>query len=102
MIHFKRYEHVNDLIQYYIEKLSRDDINLLKSNGIKSNTEAELFSKFIWDMVEHINEDEENGVSVLGCTDNTDTLPDISYEVSKYMKDSGFYNVWLKVSDEEI
>ena len=102
MINFKRYSHVNDLIEYYIREMNREDIKLLISNGIKSSEEAELFSVFIWDMVGKINEDEENGVVVIGSIDNTEMLPDISYEVTKYMKDTGFYSVWLSVSNKEI
>lgn len=102
MILFKRYEHVNGLVEHYVNKLNRNDINILLSNGIKTKDEAEIFSKFIWDIVEHINEDEENEVPVLGSIDNTDMLPDISYEVSKYMKDTGFYDVWLTVSEQEM
>ena len=101
MINFKRYSHVNDLIEYYIREMNREDIKLLISNGIKSSEEAELFSVFIWDMAGKINEDEENGVVVIGSIDNTEMLPDISYEVTKYMKDTGFYSVWLSVSKKE-
>ena len=102
MINFKRYSHVNDLIEYYIREMNREDIKLLISNGVKSSEEAELFSVFIWDMAGKINEDEENGVVVIGSIDNTEMLPDISYEVTKYMKDTGFYSVWLSVSKKEM
>jgi len=102
MINFKRYKHVNDLIAHYIIKMDRDDIKTLISSEIKNSLDAEVFSKFIWDMVEQINEDEESGVIVLGSSDNTEMLPDISYEVTKYMKDTGHYNVWSKVSSEEM
>ena len=102
MINFKRYSHVNDLIEYYIREMNREDIKLLISSGVKSSEDAELFSVFIWDMVGKINEDEENGVVVIGSIDNTEMLPDISYEVTKYMKDTGFYSVWLSVSKKEM
>ena len=102
MINFKRYSHVNDLIEYYIREMNREDIKILISSGVKSSEEAELFSVFIWGMVGKINEDEENGVVVIGSIDNTEMLPDISYEVTKYMKDTGFYSVWLSVSNKEI
>ena len=101
MINFNRYPHVNDLLAHYIQTMDREDIKLLISKGIKTSEEAELFSKFIWDMAGMINEDEENGVAVLGSLDNTETLPDIGYEVTKYMKDTGFYLVWLNVSNTE-
>lgn len=102
MISFKRYPHVNDLIQHYVDALGREDISTLVENGVRSRDEALAFSKFIWQMAERINEDEENGVTVLGSKDNTDMLPDISYEITKYMKDSGYYAVWVQVSDEEV
>ena len=102
MINFKRYSHVNDLIEYYIREMNREDIKILISNGVRSSEEAELFSAFIWDMVGKINEDEENNVVVIGSSDNTEMLPDISYEVTKYMKDTGFYSVWLSVSKKEM
>jgi len=102
VINFKRYSHVNELIKYYIQVMERKDIKNLVSNGIKTLEEAELFSKFIWDMVQHINDDEASGAIVLGSNDNTEILPDISYEVTKYMRDTGFYSVWAKISNEEI
>ena len=102
MINFKRYKHVNDVIAHYIMRMDRDDIKTLITSEIKNSVDAEIFSKFIWDMVEQINEDEENGVIVLGSSDNTEMLPDINYEVTKYMKDTGHYNMWSKVSDEEM
>lgn len=53
-------------------------------------------------MVEAINEDEENNIVVMGSNDNTDMIPDISYEVTKLMKDKGFYTVWESVSKDEM
>ena len=61
-----------------------------------------FFSRFIWKMVEAINEDEENNIVVMGSNDNTDMIPDISYEVTKLMKDKGFYTVWESVSKDEM
>lgn len=102
MVKFERYPHVNDLMSHYISYLQRADIDEIVKSGIKNNKQAELFSRFIWDMVEAINEDEENGVVVLGSSDNTEMLPDISYEVTKFMKSKGFYSVWEAISKDEM
>ena len=53
-------------------------------------------------MVEAINEDEGNGVIVLGGADNTEMLPDVNYEVTKLMNSSGFYSIWDAVSRDEL
>lgn len=102
MIKFERYSHVHDLVDYYAKKLNREDICELVSNGLKSEVDANNFSRFIWLMVEAINEDEENEVVVLGSTDNTEMLPDINYEVTKLMIDTGFYGIWEAVSNDEM
>ncbi len=102
MIKFKRYPHVNELMNYYISALEKTDIKNIIKNGIENERQAELFSRFIWEMVEAINEDEENNVIVLGSADNTEMLPDISYEVTKLMKDLGTYSIWESVSKDEM
>lgn len=102
MIRFKRYPHVGDLIEHYVEVLGREDIRILMGSGIGSEEEALAFSKFIWVMAEQVNEDQENSVRVLGSEDNTEMLPDVSYEITKYMKANGYYSLWEQVSDEEI
>lgn len=102
MIKFNRYSHVNDLLDHYGRILNRPDIQVVIENGLSSSKDAEIFSRFIWEMAGKMNQDEEDGVVVLGSTDNTEMLPDISYEVTKLMKDDGFFNVWQRVSDEEI
>lgn len=71
-------------------------------SGITSREDAELLAKFIWEMVGQMNEDEEKGVEVLGSTDNSEMIPDISYELTKLMKKEGYYSVWEKISNEEI
>lgn len=53
-------------------------------------------------VAEKINEDEELGNSVMGSRDNTEMIPDLSYETARYMRKSGFYYVWEKVSSEEM
>jgi len=102
MVKFERYPHVNDIINHYISSLERSDIKDIIKDGIKDKDQAEIFSRFIWDMVEAINEDEENNVIVMGSSDNTEMLPDISYEVTKLMKSKGFYSVWESVSKDEM
>ncbi|MFT7561207.1 MAG: hypothetical protein ACI93R_003132 [Flavobacteriales bacterium] len=102
MILFERYKHVNDLINHYVNSLNRKDIEKLIVNGITSEREAEVFSDFIWVMVEQINEDEEISAEVLGAIDNTEMLPDLSYEITKYMRVVGFYSTWERVSNKNI
>lgn len=102
MVKFERYSHVNDLIDHYIAIFESENVSKIVANGISSQEDAELFSRFIWKMVEAINDDEENQVVVLGSPDNTEMLPDISYEITKLMKSNGFYSVWEKISKEEM
>ena len=71
-------------------------LSVLES-GVLTEEDATKFSQFIWRMVERINEDEENGKEGLGSKDNTDMLPDLSYEITKYMREIGFYSIWEKV-----
>ena len=61
-----------------------------------------MFSRFVWKMVERVNEDEYNGCIVLGRKDNTDMLPDLAYEMSRYMRQIGFYAIWESVSESEM
>ncbi|VUD69058.1 hypothetical protein TDB9533_04422 [Thalassocella blandensis] len=102
MVKFERYPHINDLLNHYAKTLDRGDISKLINTGISSKEEAELFSRFIWEMVSAINEDEESGIRVLGSTDNTEMFPDLNYEVTKLMRSSGFYSVWDAVSRIEL
>ena len=99
MIEFKRYPHINDLIQHYISEYGKDNISDIINHGVRNEEDANEFAHFIWEMVEMIHDDEEQGKEVLSSQDNTDMLPDLSYEVTKYMKDVGFFAVWEKVSD---
>ena len=99
---FERYQHINDLFQYYLEETDNDAVAHLLRAGIKSATEAEVFSEFVWDMVARINRDEEAGKIVLGSADNTQMLPDLNYEVSKYLRSVGFYSVWERVSERHL
>lgn len=102
MIQFLRYPHVHELFSHYIHVLDRSDIKGLLENDLHDESDAKLFSKFVWEMVCQMHEDEENGVEVLGSIDNSDMMPDISYEVTKLMREKGFYEIWNAISEEEI
>lgn len=102
MIKFSRYPHVNDLIHHYAETMAREDINRIVESGITSKEDAETFSRFIWEMVGQMNEDEEKGIEVLGSTDNSEMIPDISYEIGRLMRNEGHYNLWERISNEEM
>lgn len=99
MIRFQRYTHVNDLLEHYAKSLGDELAQKIISSGVGSSKEAEGFSKFIWLVVDAIHEDEENGILVLGSTNNIEMIPDLEYEVSTYMKTTGFHNVWIRVSE---
>lgn len=99
MITFDRYTHINDLIQFYLSESSDKNIERIIETGVTNEADAELFSKFIWQMVDRIHRDEEIGKEVLGRTDNSDMLPDLSYEITKYMRKNGFYSVWERISN---
>lgn len=94
MITFKRYPHVGKLIHFYIEEGRRGDIATLMQSGIRTQAEARLFCQFIWATVDRIYRDKEQGKLVLDRDDNTEMLPDLSYEVSNYMRKSGFFSLW--------
>lgn len=102
MVIFKRYPHINGLIEHYKKILNRPDIAAIIKQGIQSKEDAEALSRFIWQMVEAVNKDGEEQIEVLGGTDNTEMLPDLNYEITKLMKDTGNYAVWLEVSNEEM
>lgn len=74
MIKFERYSHINDLIEHYIKAFGNDAMVKLMESGVTTEDDAILLSTFIWKMVEQINEDEENGVILLGGADNTEML----------------------------
>ena len=99
MIQFDRYPHVNDLVFYYIEKTNDKNVLSIYENGVKNEADAEVFGRFIWSMVDMIHADEDAGNEVLGSTDNTDILPDLSYEITNYMRKHGYFDVWSRVSD---
>jgi len=102
MIKFERYQHIHDLFQHYLDETGNKAVASFLQSGVKSSEEAEAFSEFVWDIVERINRDEEEGKVVLGSTDNTEMLPDLNYEVSKYLRSVGFYSVWERVSERHL
>lgn len=94
MIKFERYPHANDLIVFYMEEGKRSDIAKIMVYGVGGEADAKVFCQFIWGMFDQIHKDAEQGKSVLGRLDNTDRLPDLSYEVTSYMRKKGFFSVW--------
>ena len=101
-IQFERYHHVNDLLRYYASEKGRDDVLGLLDSGVESRKDAEVLSRFVWTVAELVTEDEEKGRVVLGSSDNTEMLQDFSYEMTKYMREVGYYSVWKRISDEEM
>lgn len=99
MIEFERYPHVNDLLSHYAESLNNQRAGYILKNGVNNKQEAKEFSVFVWRVVDAMYEDEANSVSVLGITSNIEMIPDLEYEVSLYMKFTGFFNVWLENSE---
>lgn len=96
MIQFKRYPHIADLLEHYIEQQKRSDIGDIYKNGIKTEEDAELFCAFVWNVVENIHSDSESELMVLGSIDNTEMLPDLAYEITNHMKKEGYYATWEK------
>lgn len=102
MINFERYPHINELVCHYVSEMNDECVGNIVKSGVSTEEQAVLFSRFVWKMVERINEDEENGCIVLGSKDNTGMFPDLAYEMSKYMRQVGFYAVWESISESEI
>ena len=72
---------------------------MLLESGIENPNDARIFSEFMWLVAGQINEDIENKIEVLGSTDNSEMIPDLCYEITKYMKQVGYYRVWEEVSN---
>lgn len=94
MIKFERYPHANELIVFYMGESKRSDIARIMVYGITEEADARTFCQFIWEMIDKIHQDAKQGKAVLGRLDNTDMLPDLSYEVTSYMRKSGFMSIW--------
>ena len=101
MIHFKRYPHVKDLIVYYATNMNELTVLSVLEHGLKSEEEATRFAQFVWTMVEQIGVDNENETNVLGSLDNTNTMPDIDYEVSLYLANFGYSEIWEQIFDDQ-
>ena len=101
MIPFKRYPSVKDLILHYAAAEGENSIRLMLEQGINSENDAMLFSQFIWKMVDQMGTDNQNGTSVLRKIDNTDTMPDIDYEVSLFLANFGYAEIWDQICDEQ-
>jgi hypothetical protein len=99
MIKFERYPHVNNLLLHYAESLNNQKAEHILKSGVSNKQEAKEFSMFVWQAVDAMHEDEENNISVLGSTSNIEMIPDLEYEVSLYMKSTGFFNVWVEISE---
>lgn len=100
MIRFERYPHINDLLAFYLDEADDQEIIRIFNNGITNETDAKLFCHFIWQTVDKIHDDEESSRLVLNRLDNTDMLPDLSYEITKYMRNTGYYNIWEESYNE--
>lgn len=102
IVKFERYPHISDLFQFYSNRESREDIAKILCDGITNESDAEKLCVFAWEIAGYINDDCENGVVVLGSQDNSDMIPDLSYELTRLMKLLGYYSVWQSVSDREM
>jgi hypothetical protein len=51
-------------------------------------------------MVDKMAEDRDNNKLVLGGTNNTSMLPDVSYEMDNFMEEAGFSKIWEEISDK--
>jgi hypothetical protein len=100
VIEFNRYPHVGTIIEHYAKELNNNQMLDLLKTEISSEDGAFMYGRFILTMVDHIARDMQNDVSVLGSKDNTSMIPDIDYEVSLYLANRGFEEVWDNVCDE--
>jgi hypothetical protein len=95
-----RYPHVRDLVQHYATRKNDTKVLHILDSGLLSKEDALHLAHFIWDMLDLMAEDREQGIIVLGGIDNTEMAPDISYEVDALMHQSGYGKVWQDISDE--
>ena len=100
MILTVRYPHVRDLVSYYASKLSDERVLEILESGLNSENDAKHFGYFIWKMIDRMAEDRENGIEVLGGSDNTSMLPDASYELDILMSECGYSQIWEDISDQ--
>ena len=100
MIIFNRYPHVRDLIIHYANSLNENQILSIMNSDVNNATEATALAKFIWRMADQMAADNENNTVVLGRIDNSDIMPDVDYEISLYLSNKGYGEIWDKVCDE--
>ncbi len=100
MIKFTRYPHVRSLIIHYAQELDASDILKFMESDVNSELDAENFSKFIWKMLDQMAIDIKAKKVVLGNIDNSSMIPDIDYEVSLYLAERGFENIWDDICDQ--
>ena len=99
MIKFQRYAHVNDFIDYYLPIVGDSSVKAIIDAGVSNEQDTRVFVSFIIRMVDAIHSDADNEVSVLGDTNNADILPDISYEMTSYMRKTQYFHVLEEVFD---
>lgn len=99
MILTARYPHVRDLINHYASEMNDARILLILENGLKNEEDAVHLGQFIWKMIDKMAEDKENKKVVLGGTNNTAMLPDVSYEMDILMAEAGYSTIWEEISD---
>ncbi len=100
MILTTRYPHVRSLVEHYAHKFSDQHVLSILEHGLNSESDAEHFSHFIWNMVDEMAKDREEENIVLGGIDNTSMLPDVSYEMDILMDESGYSGIWEEISDK--
>lgn len=100
MIIFNRYPHVRDLIIHYANSLQDNQIINIMNTDITNAAEATALAKFIWKMADEMANDNENNIVVLGSTDNSDTMPDVDYEISLLLSNKGYGEIWDQVCDD--
>ena len=99
MITFSRYSHIDDLLRHYAGVLGESRAIDVLDSSIADVDAAKYFSEFVWRVVDCVHEDNEKGIKVLGSTDNIEMLPDLEYEIDRLMRESGYHNTWIAVSE---
>ena len=100
MILTLRYPHVRDIVYYYASRENDTKVLSILNKGICSEEDAKYLGYFIWNMLDLMAKDREQGVVVLGGINNTQMAPDISYEMDALMHASGYEELWERISDE--
>jgi hypothetical protein len=100
MILTTRYSHVRALVLHYAKKLSDNLVVSILDHGVNSKEDAEHLSYFIWRMLDEMARDRDEGNIVLGGTDNTSMVPDVSYEMDILMEESGYGSIWERISND--